>query len=93
MLECLKKAGFADDGAYGGSLHDLWVAWKDLQKIGPPLGFFPNASKTWLIVKEPFREEAQRLFSDINFTCEGRKYLRSFIGKKEATDLYVAEQF
>ena len=46
-----KKIWYADDGGGGGSLDQLLTWWQDVQKSEPLFGYFPKASKTWLIVK------------------------------------------
>ena len=46
-------------------------------------GYFPNASKTWLITKDEHLNHAKSLFPDVNITTEGHKYLGSFIGNQE----------
>ena len=46
--------------------------------VGPVLlfGYFPNASKTWLIVKPRNLDRAQTMFpGGINITDQGYKYL------------------
>ena len=63
--EGILKVFYADDGTAGGKLKDLHTYWHDLQKKGPLFGYFPNASKTWLIKKLQFEEEAKQLFADI----------------------------
>ena len=56
------------------------------------MGFYPNASKTWLIVKPEHKERTRVLFPDINVTSEGRRCLGSFIGNEAATRKYVEDQ-
>ena len=51
LEEFAKKIWYADDGGGGGTLDQLLAWWQDLQKSGPLFGYFPKASKTWLIVK------------------------------------------
>ena len=63
--EGILKVFYADDGTAGGKLKDLHMYWHDLQKEGPLFGYFPNASKTWLITKPQFEEEAKQLFADM----------------------------
>lgn len=50
-------------------------------QCGLPFGYFPNAKKTWCVVKEKFLDHARHLFSDtcVNVTAEGRPYLRAAI--------------
>ena len=86
-----KRIFYADDGSGGGDLMNLHEWWQDIQLNGPPLGYFPNASKTWLIVKPEHRARAEELFQDINIT-DGRKFLGSFIGNAERTAMFVEEK-
>lgn len=52
-------------------------------------GYFPNPKKSWLVTKEDFEAEANKIFDGcgINITCAGRPYLGSPI----RTDDYVFE--
>ena len=61
-----KKLFYADDGSGGGKLIDILDWWRFLQLNGPALGFFPDASKTWLVVKPEFEQKARELFPDVN---------------------------
>ena len=49
---------------------------------GPPLGYFPNPQKCWLIVKHEKERLAKEIFSEttINITTEGRKHLGAALG-------------
>ena len=91
-VEGVKKMAFADDGIKGGKLDNICASWHDLLVNGPLMGFYPNASKTWLIVKPEHEERARALFPDINVTSEGRRCLGSFIGNEAATRKYVKDQ-
>ena len=88
-----KQAAFADDFCGGGSLVDLRKWWARIEESGPLFGYFPNASKSWLIVKEDKLEEAMELFAgtNIKITSDGRRYLGGFIGKKEGLQSYQQE--
>ena len=55
-------------------------------------GYFPNPSKTWLIVKEAHLDRATEMFSDIKISVEGRKYLGSFIGTEDGKAKFVDEK-
>ena len=50
-----------------------------ISEIGPEYGYFPNAGKTWLIVKETDFEKAKRVFKDTGLTIskEGKRHLGS----------------
>ena len=87
-----KKIFYADDGSGGGKLDDLLEWWKDLKVNGPLFGYFPEATKTWLVVKPAYEERARELFPDIKITTEGRKFLGSFIGMPEGKEKFVKEK-
>lgn len=81
----IKQAAFADDLAGGGSLDALKQWWDKINIIGPLYGYFPKASKSWIIVKDEKYEDATNVFMncDVNITTEGHKYLGGTIGKNE----------
>ena len=85
-----RQVWYADDAAAVGKILDLRDWWERLSTIGPSYGYFPNASKTWLVTKEGLLETARSIFADtgVNVTCNGRPYLGAAIGSEE----YVAEQ-
>ncbi len=70
--------------------------------MGPRYGYFPKATKTWLIVKPGFEEKASKLFPELksqegsesiaNITTEGRKYLGSFIGSDQGKRIFIEKQ-
>ena len=85
-----RQVWYADDAAAVGKILDLRDWWERLSTIGPSYGYFPNASKTWLVTKEGLLETARSIFANtgVNVTCNGRPYLGAAIGSEE----YVAEQ-
>ena len=87
-----KKIFYADDGSGGGKLDPLLKWWNDLKMNGPLFGYYPEATKTWLVVKPAYEERARELFSDVNITTEGRKFLGSFIGSPEAARAFIADK-
>ena len=58
---------YADDASAAGSLNRI-------VSIEPEYGYFPKASKTWLIVKDNDYEKATSLFqgTGVSITTEGR---------------------
>ena len=82
---------FADDLAGAGRLRGIRIWWDQVKSVGPKLGYYPNASKSWLIVKEQELEQAREIFQNIkiNITTEGRKYLGSFIGDENGKSKYI----
>ena len=95
-LKCdtTKQIWFADDATAGGKINNLREWWDCLTKVGPDFGYFPNASKTWLIVKEGYKDEAVSTFegTQVAITEEGRKYLGSAIGKQTFIEGYVQQK-
>ena len=77
-----KQVWFADDATGGGKLQQLKWWWDKLNKVGPAFGYFPNAAKTWLVVKESQLASAQELFKDsgVNVTADGHRLLGAPIG-------------
>ena len=47
----VREVAYADDLTAGGKLRDLKYWWDTLLDIGPKFGYYPQASKSWLIVK------------------------------------------
>ena len=82
--EKLKQVWFADDASAAGKLVGIRNWWNNMTKIGPEYGYFPNASKTWLIVKEEHLEEAKQLFQDtgVKISYDGESHLGSAIGSR-----------
>ena len=87
-----KKIFYADDGSAGGKLVSLLDWWRDLKINGPLFGYYPEATKTWLVVKPAYEEHARELFPGIKITTAGRRFLGSFIGTPEATEDFVSTQ-
>ena len=54
-----KQVWFADDSTAAGSLDALHHWWNQVTTIGPDYGYLPNASKTHLVVKPEFLDEAK----------------------------------
>ena len=79
----VRQSWYTDDAAAGGILFGLRRWWDDLAKIGPDYGYFPNANKTRLLVKDHLVAEATELFKDtgIHVCTEGTHYLGAAIGK------------
>ena len=78
----VKHAAYADDLGGAGTLIQLKSWWDNVLHYGPLIGYHPNASKSWLVVKEESYEQANEIFgnTNINITTSGRKYLGSYIG-------------
>ena len=57
-------------------------------------GYFPKATKCWLIVKPDKFEEAKSAFdgTDINVTCDGRRHLGAALGSRSYLEEYVGNK-
>ena len=88
----IKQIWYADDSAASGQLSEVRQWWDNLLNIGPHYGYFPKASKTWLIVKSDYEEAAKEMFKDVNITTVGHKYLGSFIGTEEGVKDFIEDQ-
>ena len=87
------QVAYADDLAGGGNVLNLRSWWDKLLEKGPPLGYFPKASKLWLIVKEDKLEEAKELLrgTEIKITSVGKRYFGGFIEKESARNDYFKD--
>ena len=73
---------YADDATGGGKLEQLRQWWDKLNECEPAFGYFQNAVKTWLIVKESQLALAKELFRDtgVQITTEGHRLLGASVG-------------
>ena len=83
LIRRLKEAGsrqvwYADETG-AGTLEQVNRWWTQLNEEGPAFGYFPNAEKTWLLVKDHKREDAVKLFagSGVSITSDGGRFSQS----------------
>ena len=89
------QSWYADDTAACGGLENLKTWWDKLCEIGPSYGYFPNPSKTILVVKDNFNMPmARALFeqSGVKVTLTGERHLGAVIGSKEFKEKYVKDK-
>ena len=70
-----KEVAFADDFTIAGKIEGIRLYWELLQQVGPLYGYFPNPSKSYLVVKEQYLEENPiETFrgSEVKITTEGK---------------------
>jgi len=84
---------FADDAA-AGPLCGLLEWQEQLCSFGTGYSYHVNASKSWLIVKEQYYDEACHLFgsNSLNITMEGRPYLGAPLGSPNYTSKFLQEK-
>ena len=88
------QAWFADDATAVGPLSSLFQWWRHLSSVGPDFGYFPNASKTVLIVKPEHLAAAESIFvnTNIQITAQGQRHLGAALGTRSFTEAYVSQK-
>ena len=89
LSDSVDQVWYADDAAATGKVSRLRYWWDDIEKYGPSIGYHANVSKTWLVVKPDYFDEAKSVFGDteVKITCEGRPYLGTALGSRS----YISE--
>ena len=89
-----KQSAFADDVNGAGSISSLRHWWDILNLYGPYIGYYPNADKSWLTVKENVFENAINSFdgTGINITTYGHKHLGAVIGTDAFKTSYMTNK-
>ena len=88
------QSWYADDASAGGRLEGLRRWWDKLDTLGPKFGYFPNAGKTWLVVKPEHLKTAEFQFqgTGVKITSQGQRHLGSALGAKAFVEEYVIEK-
>ena len=68
--------------------------WDTLSHLRPLFGYVPNASKTYLVVKDKYAAAARRAFSGtgIVISTDGQRHLGAALGHKDYTATYVTSK-
>ena len=92
--EDIKQVWYADDATATGCIANLRSWWVKLVSIGPAYGYHVNASKIWLVVKEPHLSAAISSFGNtqVNITTESKPHLGAALGTQTYIDQYVAHK-
>ena len=92
--DAIKQVWYADDATAGGGLRHLRQWWDHLSEIGPDYGYYPNASKTCLIVKEEKLPLAASLFegTGVSIAKDGKRHLGAALGSDSFVKTYVCEK-
>ena len=66
--------------------------WSLLEEEEKKIGYNLNAKKSYLIVKEQYKDKAKEIFGDTNIkiSTEGRRHLGSVIGSKQFSENYIS---
>ena len=85
VLQCW----YAGDSAAIAKLNKLEIWLKNLIEEGPAFVYFPDPSKSFLVVDEQYAEEAHHIFDKNSITIvEGKRFLGGFIGDGKHNVLY-----
>ena len=76
-VQISKEVAVADDFTVTGKVEEIKSYWDMLQQVGPLHGYFPKPSKSYLIDKEHFHENAKETFksTEVKLTTEDKMYL------------------
>ena len=68
--------------------------WDELEGTGPDFGYYANATKFWLIVKEERYEQAVNAFgnSGVKITKDSQRHLGAALGAQTFVEVYVTEK-
>jgi len=81
---------YADDASAGGSLSDLREWFSLLCSRGPAFGYFPEPTKSFVVVSERFKGETEAVFGGLGVrVVTGHRFLGGFIGSLSGRNEYV----
>jgi hypothetical protein len=81
-LPQVEQPWHADDAGAGGEFEDIRRLFRRLKEIGPNYGYFPEPSKSILVVRQHDLEAAQNTFPDFEFkVTTGSRCLGGFVGE------------
>jgi hypothetical protein len=92
--EKTRQSAYADDLSGGGTLRELKRWWDLVLEYGPLLGYYAKPSKSWLILKEQYLDEAKTIFagSGVQITTEGQRHLGAVLGSETYKHEYVTDK-
>jgi hypothetical protein len=89
----VEQPWYADDAGAGGKFDDIRRFFVKLLEIGPGYEYYPEPTKSILVVPQHSLEAAHIAFADFNFkVTTGSRYLGGFIGEDDALRSWLAEK-
>ena len=88
----VKQIWLADDATGAGNLAALRLWWDTIIHEGKKIGYHVNASKSWLIIKDPTKLEVKKEEfngTDIKVTIDGKRHLGAAIGSEKFRSAYI----
>ena len=81
---------YADDASAGGTLLELRDWFALLCSRGPAFGYFPEPTKSYVVVNKRWKNEATAIFGDLGVqVVTGHRFLGGFIGSHDEQEEYV----
>ena len=81
---------YADDASAGRTLLDLHDLFSLLHLRRPGFDYYPEPIKSFIVVNERWRHEANAVFGDLGIqVATGHRFLGSFIGSHREREEYV----
>ncbi len=78
----VEQPWYADDAGAGGKFTEIRPFFSKLREIAPNFGYYPEPTKSILVVPQHNLEAARVTFPDFNFSVTtGSRYLGGFIGE------------
>ena len=89
-----KAAAYADDLTAAGCIPRLKYWWDQLYELGPKFGYFPQASKSCLIIRPEVEGKAKTIFqgSGVQITTEGKRHLGTLLGSTKYKEEYLSSK-
>ena len=89
-----KSAAYADDLTAAGCIPGFKYWWDQLCELGPKFGYFPQASKSWLVIKPEVEEKAKNIFHGrgVQITTEGKRHLGASLGSTKYEEEYLSSK-
>ena len=86
-----KAATYADGLTAAGCISGLKYWWDQLCELGPKFRYFPQALKSWLIIKPEVQGKAKTIFqeSGVQITTEGKRHLGALLGSAKYKEEYL----
>ena len=94
-LGSCKQSWYADDSGAVGKLAKIRIWWDTLNALGPKYGYYPNPSKTVLLLKNSDdTHRAGVMFRDtgIQVKTDGQRYLGAALGSNDFKSSFVNEK-
>ena len=93
LMGLARQVWYADDAAVGGGLLHLRDWWSGLLSFGHHFGYHVNAAQTWLVVKQGYLAQAQRIFdgTGIQIMSAGQPYLGASLSSWDFIADYIQD--